>query len=424
MPSKTLDSLFSPPPQDIKIPSDLCPSDALIEDLIALRRDLHRHPELSWHEHRTADVISAFLTRHGIPHRKGVAGTGVVAELPGPEGVPFVALRADTDALPIQEKTGLPFSSERPGVMHACGHDIHTSMLLGAAVLLKEKGALPAPVRFIWQPAEENVEGALAMIEAGVLDNVGAIFGGHVDCRFPVGHLVVTDGAVNASTDEFSIEVIGKEGHGARAYEAIDSVVIASHLVVALQEIVSREIDPAQPAVLSIGEFHAGSAPNVIAGSAHLRGTIRALEEPVRRRLKTALQRMCTGIGTLHRAKVEVHIKEGTPPVINTPGVVVTARQAAVIVGMPRSLQGANMGGEDFAWYLQKVPGAYIRFGAGRPEGPVHPAHSGFFDPDEKSIAFGAAWFTVVALRAGRVLAGTEEEQLEVEQGDASPGAC
>lgn len=246
------------------------------EQIVLMRRDLHRHPELSWQESRTAKEIGKFLDQYGVVHRMGVAGTGVVADLPGPDGVPAVALRADMDALPIQEDTGLPFSSEVHGVMHACGHDGHTSMLLGAAALLARESSLPAPVRLIFQPAEETGNGAIAMIKAGVLQDVGIIFGGHLDRHYPTGSIVVTDGAVNASSDAFWITITGRGGHAARPHETVDAVVAGSLLVIALQTIVSREVNPAHPSVLSVGIFRAGSASNVIANEARLEGSIRA----------------------------------------------------------------------------------------------------------------------------------------------------
>ncbi|MCA9573220.1 MAG: amidohydrolase, partial [Myxococcales bacterium] len=239
----------------------------LRERIVALRRDLHRHPELSDRETRTMGRISEELDALGIPHRTGVAGNGIVADLPGRHEGPLVALRADTDALPVHEDTGLPFASVHEGVMHACGHDGHTSMLVGAAALLLADPP-PLPVRLLFQPAEETGTGALAMIEAGVLEGVGMIFGGHLDRHYAPGELIVTDGPVNASTDTFTVEILGQQGHGARPHEAIDAIVVGSLLVTAIQTIVSREVDPAHPSVISVGSFHAGPAPNVIADRA------------------------------------------------------------------------------------------------------------------------------------------------------------
>jgi len=380
----------------------------LFERIVSLRRALHAEPELSWQEHKTADRIAAFLDEFGIEYERGVAGTGIVADLPGPENVPIVALRADTDALPIQEETGLPFSSQVPGVMHACGHDGHTSMLLGAAALLASEQNLPAPVRLIFQPAEETADGAKAMIESDVLDGVGLIFGGHLDRHFPAGTVVITDGPVNASSDFFHIEIEGKGGHAARPHEAVDAVVVGSLLVMALQTIVSREVNPAHPSVVTVGRFQAGTAGNVIASHASLTGSIRAQEQPVRDSLHRSIERIARSIGELHNAKIEVSIGLGTPPLINSPDVAEVARQAVrCSLGEEalRKLEIANMGGEDFSYYLEQVPGCYVRFGSQVPGREGFPAHSSRFDFDEKALDVGATFFHSVALTAGRLLA-------------------
>jgi len=293
-------------------------SDAHFGDrLVAFRRDLHAHPELSWREYRTTERIEARLDELGISHRK-VLDTGVIADLPGPAGVPSVALRADIDALPILEETGLPFASTNVGVMHACGHDGHTTMLLGAAELLL-RSPLPAPVRLLFQPAEEKGAGAQALVDAGVLEGVAMIFGGHVDRHYATGKIIVSEGPVNASTDAFYIEITGQGGHAARPHEAVDAVVVGSLLVTALQTIVSREVDPAHPSVVSVGTFHAGTVRNVIAASARLEGTIRAQEDAVRRHLHGAIERIARAIGRLHGAEVDVAIRRGMPAVINSP---------------------------------------------------------------------------------------------------------
>lgn len=380
-------------------------ADPVHERMREIRRDLHRHPELSWEESRTQTVIQAELDRLGIPWK--AVRTGVVATMAGPDGVPAVALRADMDALPVHEETGLPFSSETPGVMHACGHDGHTSMVLGAAAILKGKD-LPAPVRLLFQPAEERGEGARALIEGGALDGVGMIFGGHVDRHYETGTLVITEGPVNASTDEFVVEIEGQDGHGARPHESVDAIVVGSLMVMALQTIVSREVDPARPSVVSVGTFQAGSAPNVIAGRARLSGTIRAQHPQVRAQLAASITRIAKSVGQLHGAGVEVRIIEGTPPVVNPPDAAFLAKQAAGLV-VPSDrilpLRVANMGGEDFAYFQQKVPGCYIRFGATPPGKTGFPAHSSRFDFDEDALSIGAAWLAQVALIAGKDLA-------------------
>ena len=372
----------------------------LFKRLVLLRRDLHQHPELSWQEERTATEVCQFLDDLGVRYEHNVAGTGIVAEIPGETDGPYVALRADMDALPIIEETGLPFASQVQGVMHACGHDGHTSMLLGAASLLAGEGNLARPVRLIFQPAEETGEGAKAMISAGVLDSVALIFGGHVDRHFPVGSIAVTDGVVNASSDRFTITITGKGGHAARPHETVDAVVVGSLMVMALQTIVSREVNPAHPSVVTVGRFDAGTASNVIAGRAQLEGSIRSQDQDVRESLHRSIQRMAKSIGQLHGAAVDVAIDLGTPSVFNLPECTAFARQAAArAVGEERVvvMETANMGGEDFGYYLERVPGCYVRFGTARDGVDQYPAHSNKFDIDEEAIAVGAAYYHAVA---------------------------
>jgi amidohydrolase len=380
--------------------------DGFDERLVSFRRDLHKHPELAFQERRTAERVAKELDRLGIAYRSGIAGTGIIAEIPAASGDPgpWVALRADMDALPIHEETGLAFASENEGVMHACGHDGHTTMVVGAAELLAADEGLEAPVRLLFQPAEERGSGALAMIEAGALEGVEMIFGGHVDGHYSTGQIVTHAGAVNASTDSFRLEIHGKGGHAARPHEGVDSVVVGSLLVMALQTIVSREVNPAHPSVLTVGRFDAGTASNVIAGRAILQGTIRAQEQAVRDQIVSALKRICASIASLHDARIEVTVEEGTPPVVNPPEMAQIAREAASrVVGEENAvpLHTTNMGGEDFAYYMQKIPGCYVRFGT-RAEGhEAFPAHSSRFDFDETALGLGARYFHEVAKIAG-----------------------
>ncbi len=387
--------------------SPLDSNSQLFQKMVTVRRDLHRFPELSWEEKRTSRTICQFLKQEGIVYRAGVAETGVVAEIPGPPDVPYVVLRADIDALPIKEETGLEFSSTHHGVMHACGHDGHTSMVLGAAQLLSRESTLPAPVRLVFQPAEEKGTGALAMINKGVLDHAGMIFGGHLDRHGKAGSIIVSEGPVNASSDMFRIEITGQGAHGARPHESIDAVVVGSLMIMALQTIVSREVDPAFPSVVSVGTFQAGTASNVIAGQAILEGTIRAQHPHVREHLQTAIKRIADSIGQLHGAVVKVTMTQGTPPVINTQEMTQLVKEAAKQAVGPDNifpLRTANMGGEDFSYYLEKIPGAYVRFGGQVPGRENYPAHSNKFDFDEQALAIGAAYFYHVALLAGEIL--------------------
>jgi len=387
---------------------DVLPS-AILERIVSLRRELHRHPELSGEEAWTAQRIGRELDDLSIEHRIGVGGHGMVATIPGIEEAPTVALRADIDGLPITERTGLPFASEIDGVMHACGHDGHASMLVGAGALLLAGEPPPVPVRLLFQPAEERGSGARAMIADGALEGVGAIFAGHVDRHHDAGTLVVTDGPVNAAADRFVVRFSGRGGHGARPHEALDAVVVGSLFVTSIQTIVSREVDPAHPSVVSIGKFHAGSAGNVIAGAAVLEGTIRSQEVAVRDHLCEAVERIANAVAQLHDASVDVHISRGIPPVVNQPKPTALAREAAAgVVGADRVevLRTVNMGAEDFGVYLESVPGCYIRYG-GRISGREgFPAHSARFDFDERALGTGIAWLAAVARVAGKHLAG------------------
>ncbi|MGH7571241.1 MAG: M20 metallopeptidase family protein [Gemmatimonadota bacterium] len=370
--------------------------------MISIRRDLHRHPETSWNETATAERIERRLVEIGLEPRR-VCGTGVLADLPGKEDGARVALRADIDALPIAEETGLPFASENPGVMHACGHDGHAAMLLGAVELLAVDPP-PGPVRLIFQPAEEVGTGAKALVEAGALDGVTAIFGGHLDVHFPAGTIFVTPGPVAASTDLLRVRITGRGGHAARPHEAVDAVVVASHLVLALQHVVSRGVDPAEAAVVTIGRLQAGEVANAIAGTALLEGSIRAFKTEVRESLLAEAERVARATAALHGATAEVEIEDGTPPVVNDELVTNLAREAAERVvgpGRVRPLPGANMAGEDFSFYQERVPGCYVRYGA-RPAGPAHPNHSSRFDFDEAALGWGAAWLAEVARVAGK----------------------
>ena len=379
----------------------------LYDEIVMLRRDLHRHPELSWQEVRTADRVCEFLDRLGVSYERDVADTGIVATIPGRQSKPCIALRADMDALPVHEETQLSFASQNTGVMHACGHDGHTSILAGAASLLASQPELPVTVRLIFQPAEETGLGAKAMTAAGALRDVGMIFGGHLDRHYPTGSIVVTEGPVNASSDRFRIKISGQGGHAARPHEAIDAVVVGSLLVMAIQTIVSREVNPAHPSVVTVGSFAAGTAANVIASRADLEGTIRAQEPEVRDHLHEAIRRIAHSVGQLHNAAIHVELIEGTPPVINRQPTTSIARDAAELtVGPDRVFQMtiANMGGEDFGYYLEQIAGCYVRIGAQISGKENYPAHSSRFDFDEDALAVGAAYYSTLAKLAGEKL--------------------
>ena len=376
------------------------PSPQLEDHLVHLRRAFHRDPELAFEEVHTAARIMAELESLAIPYRYDGAGSGVIAEL-GQAG-PRIALRADMDALPGEETTGLAFASRNPGVMHACGHDAHVTMLLGAAHLLVQTPA-DARVRLIFQPAEERGGGSRTVIAAGGLEGVQAIFGVHVTHQFPVGEIMVADGVITAQSDRFTIRIHGKGGHGARPHEAIDAVVITGLLITALQTLVSREVDPVHPSVVTIGKVQAGTAANVIAETALLEGSIRTTEPEIRRHLHSGIRRMARAFAELHNAVLEVQIDPGYPPVVNAPREAqLAARAARAVVGPEglRPLDHPSMGSEDFAFYLEQVPGCYVRLGARPEHSPYIPLHSPGFDVDEQVLAVGARYFAQLAHQA------------------------
>jgi hippurate hydrolase len=375
-------------------------SEKIFPRMIELRRTLHRYPELAFEEAKTATVIMDELRRLRIPFEYGGIGGGVVGRLG--TGTPVIALRADMDALPGTENTGLPFASCNPGKMHACGHDGHMAMVLGAAALLKDNPP-PGTVVFIFQPAEERGGGARVMIRSGALDGVNAIFGGHVTRHYPVGQIMVARGVITAYSDGFMIRVKGQGGHGARPHEAVDAVVVTGLLIMAVQTLVSREINPAYPSVVTIGKVEAGSAGNVIAEEATLQGTIRTTTAEVRTHLIDGLQRIAKAVGELHNAKVDVEIRQGYPPVINTSRETEIARRAVLKAFTAQGLVAMDqpsMGAEDFAYYLEKIPGCYVRFGACREGWENIPLHSPSFDFDEEVLKIGAAFFDQVVREA------------------------
>lgn len=379
----------------------------LRERLVELRRELHAHPELSFKEEETARRLSAALSEIEPVQLDRVAGTGVVARIRGRErDAPVVAVRGDIDALPIQEATGLPFASRNAGVMHACGHDVHASWAVGAAHLLAREPAI-GDVLVVLQPAEETGSGALAILQSGALDGVAAIFGGHVDRRFAVGQVVADPGPLAASADTFEIVLHGQGAHAARPHEAADPIVGAGALVMALQTIVARRLNPASAGVVTVGSIHAGSASNVIPDRATLTGTLRAVEPEVRRLLHEEVRRITDGVAATHRLLGEVHLELGTPPLINSPQATDWARRGVEAVlgeGALVPLGFLNLAGEDFAHYLERIPGCFLRIGAREPGGDVVPAHAPRFYAAEESLFVGAAVLAETARIASRVL--------------------
>ena len=382
------------------------PSFSVDDDCLAwmrdLRRRIHAHPELAFTEEKTAALIMAELDRLAIPYTGGLAGgTGIRAEL-GPANGPCIALRADMDALPIDEETGLDFASRVDGVMHACGHDGHVAMLLGAAGKLRDAD-LPGRVVLLFQPAEESGGGAAAMIRDDALAGAEMIFAGHLDTHYPVGHITVDTGLICSYTDPFAITIRGRGGHAARPHEAVDAAVVAAHLVMTMQTLVSRRINPVRSAVVTVGRIEAGTVHNVIAEHARLEGTVRSADTETRKQILAGLERMIDGMRTMCGATLDLNFFAGLPAVINDARAAGLARKAAVqVVGEDRVLSqgGPSLGGEDFAFYQQRIPGCLVRFGAARTDRQTGPAHSCQFDFDEQALATGAAWLVRVAREA------------------------
>ena len=380
--------------------------------MVQLRRRFHRHPELSFEEVETARAIMRELDRLGIPYEYGGKGGGVVGRLTAAAaGAPTVALRAEMDALPGGERTSLPFASVVPDRMHACGHDAHMAMVLGAAEMLRASPPA-ATVLFVFQPAEERGNGSCVMLRSGLLGGVDAIFAGHVTHQYRVGEIMVSDGTITARSDRFTLRVRGKGGHGARPHEAVDAVVVTGILITTIQTLVSREVNPVLPAVVTIGSVRAGSAPNIIAEDAVLDGTIRTTRGDARERIIDGLHRMANALGSLHNAEITVTIGEGSPPVVNTGRETDLARRAARQVVGPAAVveqEHPSLGAEDFSYYLSEIPGCYVRIGTRGADGEYVPLHSPRFDVDEQALKVGACFFDRVVREAATGLAAGGE---------------
>jgi amidohydrolase len=369
-------------------------ADRLTPQLVALRKQLHQHPELAFEEVETAKAVQGFLTRLGIPFRAGVGKTGIVAVLEGSGPGRTIGIRADMDALPIHEETGLAFASKIPGKMHACGHDVHTVIALGVAAALAEvKDSLRGKIKFIFQPAEETLSGAAAMIAEGALDDpkMDAILGYHNWPQVKAGTVGYHTEAVMASADSFDLTLKGRIGHGAHPHLAVDAVAAGAYFVTQVQTIISREIAPLSPAVLTIGEFHAGTARNVIAATAVLKGSVRTQEPGLSGAIEAAVRRMLEGMKTGMRIDYELDWKRVAPVLRQHKATLGKVLQSAVavlgkenVVEMPQP----SMGSEDFAWFAEKVPAAHLRIGS-KIDGLDTAIHKANYDCNELAIPTG-----------------------------------
>jgi len=372
---------------------------SLEEELIRWRRDFHRHPELSFQEHRTSATIRQFLESLSLPIR-ACAGTGLIGVLQGMPGGKTVALRADMDALPLREEGAKEYLSENAGVCHACGHDGHMAILMGAARLLsRRKSEFRGTVVFLFQPAEEKLPGgAQQMIAEGALDGVDAVFGLHLWQGLPTGAVACMKGAMMANADEITITVIGKGGHGSVPQVAVDPILVASHLVVSLQSIVSRNVDPLKAAVVTIGKMEGGSAHNIIPSQASLYGTVRTFDREIQSLIEKRLGEIVEATCHAFQATGVLKYDRGYPAVVNNESMTDLTLEVAKKTLGGTCIKNIDpiMGGEDFAYYLQEVPGAFLFFGMG--DGMGFPHHHPAFDIDEKALPQATLLMSSLAL--------------------------
>ncbi len=366
------------------------------KDIIEWRRNFHKYPELSFEEHLTSKKIGEELKKMGMRPKMKIGKTGIVSDLKFGEG-PIIALRADMDALPLQEKGNLSFKSKHKGIMHACGHDAHMAMLLGVAKALSGyKKNLKGTVRFIFQPAEEGKGGARYMIRDGCLDGVKEIYGLHVWNYQPAGEIGVKEGSVMAAADMFYIKVKGVGGHGAAPQGTVDSIVVASHLIQAFQTIVSRNINPLDNAVITVGKINGGSNFNIIADEVYMEGTARSYTESNRSLIKSKMNQIIEGVSNTYGAKINFEYVDGYPPTINSLNCSEKVLKAAKqVVGNKAGLPYLSMGGEDFSYYLQKIPGCFFFVGSAPDPTKLFgtPQHCSHYDIDEQSLSIGPSVF-------------------------------
>ncbi|NPB04790.1 MAG: amidohydrolase [Aquificae bacterium] len=381
----------------------------LKEEVIGWRRHLHQNPELPGEENETAAFVAETLRSLGVDEvYEGVGGTpSVVAYVfpPGGNKGKAVGLRADIDALPIEEKSAVPYRSRKKGVMHACGHDAHTAMLLGAAKILVDfRDRLRRPVKLIFQSCEEfpPCSGAKALVEAGVCDDLEVVFAQHVYPELPTGTIGARKGPMMAAADFFKIRLIGKSAHASKPHMGVDPILMAAQVINSVHHIVSRKVDPFQPAVITIGKIRGGFAPNQIPDEVDMEGTVRTFDETLRKKIVEWLEKAVWGTSLAYGGAYEFEYQEGYPPVVNDDRATEFGQRVAEKLFGPQSfvcLPRPSTGGEDFAYYLKKVPGAYFRLGIRNEEkGIVHPLHSAYFDVDEDALPLGTAFMAGLAL--------------------------
>jgi hippurate hydrolase len=377
------------------------PSPSLLREITAVRHDLHAHPELGLAEFRTSDKVAAFLTTCGIAVHRGLAGTGVVGVLKCGHSDHIIGLRADMDALPLTELNRFPHHSQTPGCMHACGHDGHTAMLLGAARILAETRNFDGTLVFIFQPAEETVGGARIMIEEGFFEQfpVESVYGLHNWPGLPLGQMAVHSGPVMACADGIDITVRGHGAHAAMPHQGSDVILAASHLVTALQAISARATDPLEALVVSISRFHAGEAYNVLPETAHLSGTVRAFSVALQDQAEALITRICAGIGAAFGVEIQLEYRRGYPPTINTPAAAERcAEVAARVLGKSQVRRDLHpsMGAEDFAYFLRERPGCYVWLGNGEGTGGCT-LHNPHYDFNDSAIPHGIRYWVALA---------------------------
>jgi amidohydrolase len=379
-------------------------ADRLAPRLIEIRRHLHSHPELSGQEYQTAAYAAGVLSSCGLHVQELVGKTGVVGHLSG-DGTDsrLLGIRADMDALPIQERTGLEFASHQPGIMHACGHDVHTTVGLGTAMILSQLGQpLPGTIRFLFQPAEETAQGASWMIRDRVMEDIDAILATHVFPTIPGGSIGIRYGALTAAADDLEITIVGESGHGARPHEAIDAIWIASQVITSLQQAISRTQNPLRPVVLTIGQINGGRAPNVIADQVRLLGTVRSLHPETSAALPSWIEGIVSHVCQTYGAKYEISYRHGVPSVQNDPyltKIVEDAAQEAWGSDRVQLLMEPSLGAEDFALYLNHAPGTMFRLGVGFADRTNYPLHHPQFQVNEAAIVTGVVTMAYAAYK-------------------------